>query len=281
MYTGSASGAGWEVNVPAWGVRESYLTVLCTQSIPSWSYWNRQKKPWTVAIVPAVTVWWCHCVIFSFTSRNANSFVVPLVSLVSHVQSSGPWNTSSLCCTRLSAIMCYTCLSFLLSGFISGRYSATADSGGPAGCCWLLCQLHPRLRLSFALQQQIPGPAGGQYCNTTQTFKQFSTQLREWSRALGQLSSCRLKGPDLSINFYLRGPASEEIWWAKVNLLHSQLVKGAQACASVELCVSKTHMIYKRPTAPAKKRSAYSADHWVFAKRDLRDEDGVRPSVEE
>lgn len=47
--------------------------------------------------------------------------------------------------------------------FFSGRYSTTADCGGQRGCCQLLCKLHTRLWLSFALSQPSAEPAGGQY----------------------------------------------------------------------------------------------------------------------
>lgn len=74
-------------------------------------------------------------------------------------------------------------LYFWLFFFISGRYSTTADCGGQWGCCQLLCKLHTRLWLSFALSQPSSEPAGGQYCHWEDAYWKNVWHFKHYSEA--------------------------------------------------------------------------------------------------
>lgn len=55
-------------------------------------------------------------------------------------------------CSPAAAYLVSLCRVFLLSAYLSGRYSTITDPGGPSGCCQILCRLHTKLRLCSALQ---------------------------------------------------------------------------------------------------------------------------------
>lgn len=98
---------------------------------------------------------------------------------------------SSLCSSSYGVFLsvvqlrwfCFSCMSVLITlftflstlCFISGGYSAATDSGQPWGCCQLLCKLHTRLWLCFALQQPSPGLPRGQYCHQQEAMPTWNT----------------------------------------------------------------------------------------------------------